>query len=229
MSRETILARLQADAKLFVQPLLPPTEYPWSTTPDAATRSMSKKTDRVTVGSTSATLLAAWERLGGTWERHDSMAAARLALLLHLRTAGVREILSWLPNQLPVPGLQEAAADAGFTLVTVTGSDVRSDLVIGLTGVDAALAATGSLVLAPDPDRSWLPALLPNKYVALVLASQVYADLDAWRGDWEQTGRADDLGRALVITGPSTSADLELHEQRGVFGPGEIHLILIED
>ena len=162
------------------------------------------------------------------------MAAARLALLLRLRTAGVREILSWLPNQLPVPGLQEAAADAGFTLVAMTGSGppvggVRSDLVIGLTGVDAALAATGSLVLAPNPDRSWLPALLPNKYVALVLASQVYADLDAWRDDWEQTGRSDALGRALVITGPSTSADLELHEQRGVFGPGEIHLILIED
>ena len=200
-----------------------------------SSRNATHATDRVTVGgtsaagSTSAALLAAWERLGGTWERHDSMAAARLALLLRLRTAGVREILSWLPNQLPVPGLQEAAADAGFTLAAVTGSDVRSDLVIGLTGVDAALAATGSLVLAPDPDRSWLPALLPNKYVALVLASQVYADLDAWRDDWEQTGRADALGRALVITGPSTSADLELHEQRGVFGPGEIHLILIED
>ena len=219
MSRETILARLQVLSR--------PSSRPGA--PDAAVGNISRN-----AGDKVAIFLAAWKRLGGTWERHDSMAAARLALLLRLRTAGVHEILSWLPDQLPVPGLQEAAADAGFTILAVTGSGpqvggVHSDLPIGLTGVDAALAATGSLVLAPDPDRSWLPALLPNSYVALVLASQVYADMDAWRSDWEQAGRANDLGRALVITGPSSSADLELHEQRGVFGPGLIHLILIQD
>lgn len=214
MSRETILARLQAASRPSLR----------SAAPTVAVIGAS-----MSVSGRGAALVAAWERLGGTWELHDGMAAARLAVLLRLRTAGVREVLSWPPNQLPVPGLQEAAADAGFRLVSVFSSDVYTDLTIGLTGVDAALAGTGSLVLSSDPHRSWLPVLLPAAHIALVLASQIYAGLDAWRADWEQIGRAEDLGRSLIITGPSTSDDLELHEQRGIFGPAQVHMILIQD
>ncbi len=213
MSRETILSRLPRAAPLAGPPASPPARAGADIDPAAF----------------AATFLAAWQSLGGACEYHTSMPAARLALLLRLRSLGHSEVLTWAPAELPVPGLQEAASDAGFTLAPAGPDNPRLDFAVGLVGVDAALAATGSLVLVPHPQRSWLPALLPVNLIALVLTSQLHANLDAWRQTWLADGRAGAVAGALIITGPSVTTDLELQPIRGVFGAGQVHLILIQD
>ena len=66
--------------------------------------------------------------------------------------------------------------------------------------------------------------LLPFVHVAIVRASQVVPDLvDAW--DQFEDGPA----LSLLVTGPSKTADIEGVLITGVHGPGELHVVLVED
>jgi L-lactate dehydrogenase complex protein LldG len=174
------------------------------------------------------TFLSNWERWGGDWERWDNPIAARLALLRYLNEQHRTEILSWQVDALPIPALADALNDAKFTLFPPHRRNLNPDLSIGLTSADAALAASGSLVMTPASGRSWLPALIPIHHVALLPVSRLYTDLDAWRRAW-RASRPGDAARSLIISGPSISDDIEQHPHRGMFGPRQIHLILFHD
>ncbi len=169
-----------------------------------------------------------WEHWGGTWELWENPVSARLALLHYLKETNRYELLAWQAEALPLPGLKAALEDAGVTLVHPHRRNLSPDTVMGLTSADAALAASGSLVLTPAPGRSWLPALIPIRHVVLLPTNRIYADLSAWRHDWQDM-RPDDAHRALIISGPSVSDDIELQPHYGMFGPRYIHIILFDE
>lgn len=171
--------------------------------------------------------LAAWSRLGGTYEQHPNPISARLGLLRYLRDLQVVEVLAWPAHQLPLPGLDDALRDAGFVLVEANRLDARAGLETGLTGADAGLIETGSLVFEPAPGRSWLPALLPSRHIVILPSDRLYPNLAAWRR--QQAGREQEAGGALIVTGPSISADIEFHRHRGTFGPRFLHLIFVDN
>jgi L-lactate dehydrogenase complex protein LldG len=160
---------------------------------------------------------------------HENAIAARLAFLLFLQEKHIDQITAWSPAELPLAGLSEALDDAGIQVISPDRRDIDPDAVVGLTSAHAALAATGSLVLVPEPGQSWLPALLPIRHLILLPTSRLHTDLHSWRRAWEQEDRHEDLARALVITGPSYSSDIELHAHRGMFGPRLLHVLLISD
>lgn len=175
-----------------------------------------------------AIFIRTWEQWGGTWEQWDNPISARLALLRYLKDQNRTEILSWQAESLPIPSLGAALNDAGFELFPPDRRRLNPDLALGLTAADAALAASGSLVLTPAPGRSWLPALIPIRHVILLPTSRIYADIASWREDWRQTRPGESL-RTLIISGPSVSDDIELQPHRGMFGPRQAHLILFHD
>jgi L-lactate utilization protein LutC len=91
---------------------------------------------------------------------------------------------------------------------------------VGITSADYALADTGSLVIFTEPR---LLSLLPPCHIAVIEESQIVASLD-------DVFRLHPVpGSMVVITGPSRTADIEMRLVRGVHGPGEIHVIIIED
>jgi L-lactate dehydrogenase complex protein LldG len=102
---------------------------------------------------------------------------------------------------------------------------------LGLTGVDLAVAETGTLVLVSGAGRPRSTSLLPPCHIAVfdriaLLESlrQVGVFLEAWHAD---PGSA--RGGAInFITGPSRTADIELTLTRGVHGPKEVHAIFVE-
>jgi len=154
-----------------------------------------------------------------------------------------RELVSWHPGALGVD-LGSALATRGLDVHQMPGTErigaaeaerlralvARAGL--GLTGVDLAIAETGTLVLVSGPGRPRSTSLLPPCHIAVFDRTalveslrQVGVFLEAWHGD----GRPPAGGASInFITGPSRTADIELTLTRGVHGPKEVHAIFVE-
>jgi L-lactate dehydrogenase complex protein LldG len=94
----------------------------------------------------------------------------------------------------------------------------------GVTGVDAAIAETGSLVAISGRERARSVNLLPPLHITLVDASQLLPDLFDW---FEQADRSMPAC-ATLITGPSKTGDIELRLVTGVHGPGKVHVVFLD-
>lgn len=95
---------------------------------------------------------------------------------------------------------------------------------VGITGVAAAVAETGSLVCASGP-RQWRGlSLIPPVHVAIVRADQIVPDLL----DVLATQDPDLPAALTLISGPSKTADIEGILITGVHGPGDVHVVVTE-
>lgn len=130
----------------------------------------------------------------------------------------------WNPEHIPLPGLAEALDAANISRV---GQD--ASVRVGLTGVDAALAATGSLVVMSGNGRSRAASLLPPIHIAVVAASQILPDLESWWVSQKVAGLAQTRQHSniVVITGPSRTADIAMQLVMGMHGPRELYLVLL--
>jgi L-lactate dehydrogenase complex protein LldG len=97
-----------------------------------------------------------------------------------------------------------------------------------LTGVVAAVAETGSLVVTSGRHSPNTLHFLPENHIAVVRASQVLRHLEEiWPLVRE---RSAGMPRALTfITGPSRTADVEQTIQIGAHGPRRLHVVLVDD
>jgi L-lactate dehydrogenase complex protein LldG len=103
---------------------------------------------------------------------------------------------------------------------------------VGITGVDFALAETGTLVVTSATEGSQLASLAPPIHIALYRHSQLVASLDEVLEHLTVPCSPDAPlpGRSVVfITGTSRTADIEQILIKGVHGPREVHAILVED
>ncbi len=194
-------------------------------------------------------------RLYGTYEVLDSAVEARLALVNRLsewaaeeeaarkgpalETGQERMVLAWADERLPVDGLSEMLVDVGWKLVvpqslaTPESRDAVRFIRFGLTGVDAAFAATGSMLVASGKGQSRVASLLPFRHIALIPFSRLYRNFEEWLAERREAGNLAELLRERaawhMITGPSKSADIEMNLTLGVHGPKFVHAILFAD
>ena len=103
---------------------------------------------------------------------------------------------------------------------------------LGITGVDYAVAETGSVVLLPRVGLSRLVSLAPPVHLAVVRPGEVLETLDDLfvlrRLAYYENG--EDMGSSMnFITGPSRTADIEQTLVVGVHGPKEAHLLLLNE
>ncbi len=113
-------------------------------------------------------------------------------------------------------------------IVDRTPGDLRAfcaDADVGLSGADAALAETGTIVVSSGPGKSRLATLLPPVHIALVPTSRLTTDLFTWTA---ARGGAQPANVTL-ISGPSKTADIEQTMAIGVHGPKRLIVILYED
>lgn len=150
-------------------------------------------------------------------------AEAALSYLLDL-IGSDQTVLGWDPAYIPLPGLGEALAHASIQIVQ-QGEDVR----LGLTGVDAALAGTGSLVLAAGAGKPRQPSIVPPVHVTILTADQIVPNFDVWV-ETQQAAGLDGFqapSSMLLVSGPSSTGDIANIPVRGVHGPGTVHIILL--
>jgi L-lactate dehydrogenase complex protein LldG len=191
---------------------------------------------------TRARFHAEFERVGGVfWEVAEADQVADLVAALARERQG-RRVVTWhrdalgldLEAPLAARGLDARAMPEGGPPGGGEASRLR-DLVaaadLGVTGVDLAVAETGTLVLRAGPGRPRSTSLLPPVHVALLDRAalieslvQLGVFLEAWHG-----GAPGPDGAAInLITGPSRTADIELTLTRGVHGPREVHAVFVE-
>lgn len=104
----------------------------------------------------------------------------------------------------------------------------KAEDAVGVTGAFAAIAETGTLVLASGPGTPATASLLPETHIAVVSASRIVAHMeDAFALARETFGR---LPRAInFVSGPSRTADIDQTIVVGAHGPARVHIVLVRD
>ena len=147
---------------------------------------------------------------------------------------GVDEYVAWDQEHLPVEGLIDELTDRGYRRIkTVLPSDPDGriphqmgyfDVQVGISAAVAALAESGSVVLASGPGRSRLASVIPEVHVVLVPTNRMFRSLSHWAAQVKSSQLPANM---MVVTGPSRTGDIELTLTRGVHGPGEVHAVLL--
>jgi L-lactate utilization protein LutC len=197
----------------------------------------------------SGELLAALEesatRAGCIARRVESLSAASEYVLGVVEEHHAGAVVQTGHPVLQDIGLAQTLGRAGIELFGtgsdgmsggVVGEKERQDLRektleagVGVTGVDYAVAETGSAVVIARPGIARLASLLPPVHVAVVRSGQVLAGMDELftlrRRDLLRNPGRDYMN---IISGPSRSADIEYTIVTGVHGPGEVHMVLVQ-
>jgi L-lactate dehydrogenase complex protein LldG len=159
------------------------------------------------------------------------------------REGWARDLLAWargrrLENLLYAPEtpqgrtLAAARSDADPRLVPYAEPvEQWRDALFGevqaaVTGSRGGIAETGSLILWPDAHEPRLMSLVPPVHIVLLEASHIYSTFA--EAVAEQAWVEDMPSNALLISGPSKSADIEQTLAYGVHGPKELIVLILE-
>lgn len=96
---------------------------------------------------------------------------------------------------------------------------------VGITSARAIAAETGSALLPAGYPDVRIVSLLPEHHILLVSERQLVPDIAALMQRWDDVGVT--RQSAVVVTGPSRTADIEKELVLGVHGPGKMTVILI--
>jgi len=93
-------------------------------------------------------------------------------------------------------------------------------ILVGVTNARCGLADTGSVLIVDGEGSPLHASLLPDIHIAVLKSSDIFASLpDAINFIKDKN--------AVIITGPSRTADIEMTLTIGVHGPKEIHVFVV--
>lgn len=211
-SREEILGRIRAALDVALLP-------------DAATDHPINEVPRASGGLDD--FIREVEALSGQVLRAKSAAEAAQMTAGLCAQNGWTQALAWPLAEIGVVGLEQALVKANVTLLGEGSPEVLKEIPVGITGAEAGLADTGTIVVQSGPGKSSLASLLPPVHIALLRADAIYPDM---LGYWESTGSAAEHVRQtsnhIFISGPSRTADIEQRLTLGVHGPRELYVIV---
>lgn len=145
-----------------------------------------------------------------------------------LAELGARRVVA--NDEPPLSTLNLAARwpDLTWHIVGQTPGDLRAFAAtadVGLSSAAAAIAETGSLLIASGPGRSRLVTLLPPVHVVLLPARLLTTDLFTF-----MAARGGEMpANVTFVSGPSKTADIEQTMSIGVHGPKQLSVILYQE
>jgi len=212
-SRERILDALRTARQPFSNKPAPQTYLPMAPVADTDSAALTER------------FVTEAEKLSGRVHRTAGAADAIETVLSLLE--GEESIIRWDAERIPLPGLSAALAAASIAVAAPDDPSVR----VGLSGADAALAATGSLVLCSDAGQYRTASLLPPVHIAIITADQILPDLESWvaRQRVDELERFRCASNIVIVSGPSRTADIAMQLILGMHGPGELHIVLLEN
>lgn len=162
------------------------------------------------------------QELTALYGQYIPCTAVNLAerILELLKEKDIVTLQAWEPEAFPA-GLLEHLRSNGIQVVHQPDPHIRA----GLTGALAAIAESGTILIAGGPGRPLSASLLPEIHLAILMSSDIYRSLPQVLELPEVQGAAS----AVLISGPSRTADIEMTMTLGMHGPGELHVFCLED
>lgn len=160
---------------------------------------------------------------------HTTRSDWTAALAEVLEAKGIHRLA--LGREHPVAAEARAALAEGDVVLIDADRDIESwqqeqfhETDAGLTSTRGGIAETGSLWLWPTPDEPRLLSLVPPIHIAVLDADTVedtffdVVEVHGWAGGMPTN--------ALLVSGPSKTADIEQTLAYGVHGPRELVVLL---
>lgn len=211
-TRDQILAKLRAAQQPFTD--MPPFENPRAVVP-------------ITDHSPAALLVLfvqEAEKLGCmVYQLPEAEAVAQILALI----GDDKTILSWDFKHIAFASLPQALVAQG---VTVAPNPTQDGVRVGITGADALLAGTGSLVVCSGVGKARATSLLPDVHIAIVRAAHVVADFETWTAQQKSSNQSAYRAPAntVIISGPSKTADIAQELIKGAHGPRVVHIFITD-
>jgi L-lactate dehydrogenase complex protein LldG len=147
---------------------------------------------------------------------------------------GMNRLFVCCDPALDALGLEPWARNNAVDLIRASDFDTRDDYTgavfqdctLGFTTVDAAVAESGTLVIAHRKEQPRLVSLAPLVHIALVRMDQlvpVYEDLPG-KGILGETLPS----QTTLISGPSMTADIQATPFKGMHGPKRLIVLLLD-
>lgn len=126
------------------------------------------------------------------------------------------------------PGLVSELAERDITIRSDSSPDMTRDQPWGLTTARAAIVESGSVVLHENTLDHRSVSLMTNRLMVLCPLDQLLPSLDDAAKLLRKIA-SDGNSYASFVSGPSRTADIERQLTIGVQGPGELHVIFVEE
>jgi L-lactate dehydrogenase complex protein LldG len=215
-SRENILARLK-NAMVGTPPA------PSTVCMPIATFSAEQKIEKL------QTLMEAMRA-----EVHLTTRDGWLETLKEVLQARRLQSLLYAPDTWMGPAIAQAWEDGAADLPTKMPYDrniedlkeALFEVDVGITTTTGAIAETGAIVLWPDAREPRTLSLVPPVHIAVLEADKIYNSFCEIIQD--QNWTAGMPTNALLISGPSKTADIEMTLAFGVHGPKELIVIVLQ-
>ena len=168
-------------------------------------------------------LLAEVRKLSGQAQRLPDRDALAAALAELVRVEAVKRATLWSTPDLDAWNVAGTLRALGVKIVSpLAGKRAVAECELGVTGVDCALSETGTLVLRSDRERPRVVSLLPRVHLALLTPQALRSDLHQVFAEIRNTSYA------VLVTGPSRTADIELTLTLGVHGPKALYVWMLD-
>ena len=163
--------------------------------------------------------------------RGEVIRCAETELLEQLRAVLLQQQIH-KPFVSPKLGAVRDALCKDFACVALEGSvenwktQVFDDIDASVTSARGGIAETGSLILWPDAEEPRLLSLVPPVHIAVLRTADIdetfaaSMDKDHWATQMPTN--------ALLISGPSKTADIEQTLAYGIHGPKQLIVLLLD-
>ncbi len=126
-------------------------------------------------------------------------------------------------------GLYLALRARGVDLVPVREAGGRTaELSVGLTGVELAIAESGTLLVGGEPGGWGLATVVPWVHIAVLRARDIAPDIATAFEQFEARFAAGQRNW-VWISGPSRTADIVQKLVLGIHGPNALHAFIVGD
>ena len=153
------------------------------------------------------------------------------------------ELIDWLNAELPKRGINNLLM--GASIAKQISKDINDEIEVlkyddpyeswseklfnetdaSITTTIGAIAESGSIVLHPTPEEPRLMSLVPDIHIALVYEDTIYETFN--QIITSQYWAKNMPTNALLISGPSKTADIEQVLAYGVHGPKELIVLIL--